>query len=274
MEHSNFLSANDSPVTRQIVSGPNGETESVASPRILLAEDSQVSMMLALHQLQKLANEIDTVKHGGEAVEAWKAKRHDIILMDCEMPVMDGCQAASEIRRIEGPQRRTLIFAVTAHAIEEEREKCIAAGMDDLLAKPFRSEQLAAIVHVVSSDAARRWKLPVVLPAAIAVLREEKPGGDLLRTMAEIWREDWPVILDEMEVAGRALDGEALANLAHKLKGGAANFGSAPVQQRCRAIEELCHEKLIGFAASMLPLLRGEAAEVQAALEREIASNP
>ncbi len=241
--------------------------------RVLLAEDSTVSTMLALHQLEKLPCEVDAVTDGQSAVALWREKRHDLVLMDCHMPALDGYQAALEIRRLEGPERRTLIFAVTAHALEGEREHCMASGMDDLLSKPFRLEQLGAIIHAASYllNARQADGPPEISPAAVAALREESPDGALVRTMADVWSHDWPEIVAEMEAAAERKDDVALAAIAHKLKGGAANFGAVRLQQICRLIGELCRERLSTFAISLLPTVKEEASRVQLALEYEAA---
>src|SRR6185437_6283392 len=112
---------------------------------ILLAEDNRVNQRVVVRQLQKLGYSPAVACNGQEVVKAARAGSFDLILMDCQMPVVDGYQATREIRRLEGDERRTRIIAMTAHARQEDREKCLAAGMDDYISKPILSTQLKTV---------------------------------------------------------------------------------------------------------------------------------
>ena len=132
-----------------------GKPEEDATPiRILMAEDNAINQRVGKLILQRAGFFIDLVSDGNEALEAHRAKPYDLILMDCQMPTMDGFEATRLIRQLD--QRQPVIIAVTANALVGERERCISAGMDDYLSKPFQAEHLVAMVRKwVSSPKAR-----------------------------------------------------------------------------------------------------------------------
>jgi CheY-like chemotaxis protein/HPt (histidine-containing phosphotransfer) domain-containing protein len=110
---------------------------------VLLAEDNLVNQKVALHLLEKLGCRVDVVADGQAAIDRWRSGRYDLILMDCQMPTLDGYAATAEIRRLEGGTRRIPIVALTAHAMKGAEQTCLDAGMDDYLSKPIDRNKLA-----------------------------------------------------------------------------------------------------------------------------------
>jgi signal transduction histidine kinase/CheY-like chemotaxis protein len=141
-------SATDAPQALSIDdASPTKQHGAKASRRILLTEDNMVNQRVALRLLEKEGHQVVVAANGREAIEAWQKQRFDLILMDIQMPEMDGFSATSEIRRAEaGSGGRIPIVAMTAHAMTGDRERCLAAGMDDYISKPIRKSDLMEII--------------------------------------------------------------------------------------------------------------------------------
>ncbi len=129
------------PKTRE---NSTGELASEEPLRILMAEDNPINQRVGKLILQRAGFDIDLVGDGNEALEAHRSNPYHLILMDCQMPTMDGFEASRQIRSLD--QAQPIIVAVTANALVGERERCLEAGMDDYLSKPFQAEQLVALV--------------------------------------------------------------------------------------------------------------------------------
>ncbi len=253
--------------------------------RLLIAEDNPVNQKVALHQLQKLGYRAKAVDNGRAALEAIAATSYDIVFMDCQMPELDGYAATGELRRREGTDRHTWIIAMTANSLEGDREKCLAAGMDDYISKPVKPEKLAeAIKRFLSrapeeprKDAAMAPEAlaltgPVVDLALLAEFREmEEAGESILEQLIGVFLENSPKLLQDARAALKARSGPLLARAAHTLKGSCSNFGAARLQAVCAALEMAAEDGDLGRASELLAGAEFEFKDVQAALENECA---
>jgi two-component system, sensor histidine kinase and response regulator len=206
--------------------------------RILLAEDNRINQRVAVGMLEKKGHLVTAVRNGKEALAALAGQGEnlfDLVLMDVQMPEMGGFEATALIREQEkGSARHLPIIALTARAIEGDRESCLRAGMDGYLSKPFKSEGLlAAIETVLSAQPALGAKLPDLPLADNGATEHEKAlarmDGDweLFQECVEIFREDSPKLLREIAAAICAADPLRLTSAAHTLKGALGYLGGA-----------------------------------------------
>ncbi|MDQ3813964.1 MAG: response regulator, partial [Armatimonadota bacterium] len=234
---------------------PVPEAQQRKNARILVAEDNVVNQKVALRQLHKLGYAADAVANGVEAIKALEMIPYDIILMDCQMPEMDGIEATAEIRQRESlaspPARHIPIIAMTANALTGDRVKCLAAGMDDYISKPVKPEELATILA--------RWSHPQAEPGdegeeaptvalmdratsifddaeAVAVIDEkvlnslralqtqDDPG--LVSELIDLFLEDVPARLEVLHTAAAQQNSKVMMQAAHALKSSCANMGA------------------------------------------------
>jgi PAS domain S-box-containing protein len=234
------------------------ETQAASHKRILLAEDNVVNQKVAVRQLQKLGYRADAVANGREAVEALGRIAYDLVLMDCQMPEMDGYAATAEIRRREGAAKHTPIVAMTANALEGDRAKCLAAGMDDYVSKPVRPEELAAVLERLLADAAATVEPSGATPEEAAppvdVERLHQAMGDDPEEVADILGVYLGQMSESIEKLMTAIEsGDALAVelIAHNCVGVSASCGMSAVVAPLRELERMGRENQLAGAVRL-----------------------
>jgi CheY-like chemotaxis protein len=208
-------------------------------------------------------------------------RRFDAILMDCQMPEVDGFTATRALRRQEAAngRRRTPVIAVTANAMAGDRERCLEAGMDDYLAKPFSRDQLLAMLvrwtqngmTEGAESASPGLALGPLDASALQTLRElQRPDRpNLLVRVIDIFNRDAPRLAAEIRVAAGAGDTETLRQAAHALKSASANVGAIALGERCREIEEYARTADAGAVSAPVGGIDEELGRVIAALAQE-----
>jgi CheY-like chemotaxis protein len=207
---------------------------------ILLAEDNIVNQKVAIRQLQKLGYRCDAVANGREAIEALSRIPYDLVLMDCQMPEMDGYEATAEIRRTEVAPKRTPIIAMTAHALEGDREKCIAAGMDDYISKPVKPEELTRVLNAFLGTAKKEDRVAPIDTSLVDLERMHDTMGDEPTQFAEtlnLYLETMSKNLEQLEVAVTSNDGNEIESIAHNCAGMSATCGMTSVVGALRELE-------------------------------------
>ena len=206
--------------------------------RILIAEDNPVNQRVALGQLSNLGYRATAVPNGLELLKALELEHVDIILMDCHMPEMDGFAATNEIRRREGTARHTTIIAMTANALDGDHERCLAAGMDDYLSKPVKSEVLRLKLELWTKPGQPENGLSAKKPirhttggvidqSQLASLREiQQPGApDFVTELIELFLNEATSDFQALRGALSRDDEVEIRRVAHRLKGASANMG-------------------------------------------------
>jgi two-component system sensor histidine kinase/response regulator len=273
--------------------------------QVLLAEDHPINQEVALAMLESLDYRVTVVANGRKAVEAVARGKFDLVLMDCQMPGMDGFSATSEIRRTAPTNERRLpIIALTANAMQGDREACLASGMDDYLSKPFDPDQLRAILarwlpentaarddadtsrniamdcgskRVSARDASgcQGENVTAMRPPSRAgpidreVIKTIASLGkpSLLQKLITLFCDDAPRVLESIREAVAQNDSKALASAAHRLKSNSANLGALQLATLCRQIELLSRNNRTEGISALVAEMDVEFRQVKLALE-------
>jgi two-component system sensor histidine kinase/response regulator len=241
------------------------ETRPMSHKLILLAEDNLVNQKVALRQIEKLGYRADTVANGREALEALARTPYDLVLMDCQMPEMDGYEATAEIRHREGAARRTPIVAMTAHALAGDRDVCIAAGMDDYISKPVKADELAGVLELwlnVEADPpplgcveAEELSAPVDLDHLFNAVGKDP---DEVREILSMYFEQMSANISTLHSAVEHRAASQIALVAHDCVGMSANCGMRAMVAPLRELERAGRGSDLGNAEQLLVVIGKE----------------
>jgi two-component system sensor histidine kinase/response regulator len=208
--------------------------------RILVVDDNPVNQRVSLRMLEKMGHAVDVADNGIGALAALGRVRYDAVLMDCQMPEMDGFEATREIRRREGSERHTSIIAMTAGAMSGDEDKCLEAGMDAYLSKPVKAAALAAMVTLWTTDATPAGasappSAGLLDQTYVSGLREL--GADEFDKLIRLFLRDGAARVVGLRTAQTTNDTRAMVKLAHSLKGSASSFGAGTLAARCGELQ-------------------------------------
>ncbi len=256
---------------------------------VLLAEDNPVNQAVAVGMLDALGIDVSVVADGKAAVRAARERSFDLLLMDCQMPVLDGLAATRRIRELEAADNRPRlpIVALTANAMSGDRERCLEAGMDDYLGKPFTMDQLHAVlsVHLLpdSGPAREPAESAVTEPAArgcadaldrsvLDSLAElGRPGAPcLVGKVVGIYLENSGDIVARLSSAVEDADAAAIREAAHALKSSSMNVGATRLAELCKELETMARERRLADLPTFLHRLGQEHAQALDALREEV----
>lgn len=289
-----------------LVESPSGLSTDGAAPlrrRILVVEDNAVNQEVTKEMLLMMGCRVEMANHGGDAVEAVGAQAYDLVLMDCQMPVMDGFEATAVIRRGEDRDRlkiRLPIIALTADAVEGDRERCLAAGMDDYLAKPFTQAELRSMlekwlrpktavetpphaggkssgdgetpVEAVPSGQSPPAQPPIDYSTLRSIAALQRPGTpSLVAKVITLYFQSSATLLEKLNAAVTQTDAEATRQAAHTLKSSSANVGAKKLASLSKELEDAGRHQTMENAGPLLREIRTEYDRVVAALEEQLA---
>jgi PAS domain S-box-containing protein len=298
------LNVDGAALAEEAAARPRREAAHPTGAHVLLVEDNSMNQLVASRILSKLGYLADIASNGREALSALTQRDYDAVLMDCQMPELDGYDATRELRRREGAGRRTPVIAMTAAAMEGDREMCLEAGMDDYITKPVRADAIEEVLarwitprpagaaattapiaaddaHAHAGDAAGAEgslsapaeadddtpDVGTLDEARIATLRDLDGGdGTLLATLVDEYDRDTRIQIDRLHAAVAEGDPHTVERSAHTVKGASANIGAMRLADLCRELESLGRVGALGEAPAILDRVETEFDKVRHAL--------
>ena len=239
--------------------------------RILLAEDNVVNQKLALRLLAQMGYRADVAANGIEVLESLERQLYDVILMDVQMPEMDGLEASRRVNAKYPRATRPRIIAMTANAMQGDREMCLAAGMDDYLTKPIRVNELMDALRKTKPQVVKtETPAPALIDAATFAALQSSVGDDFMRELIQTFLDDSPQLIAEMKRALAAQDAETFRRAAHSLKSNSANFGATTLTAQAKALEMMARANDLQGAQEKIETLEQTFDAVRDALKAKV----
>jgi PAS domain S-box-containing protein len=255
----------------------------VRALRVLVAEDNMANQKVALKMLTKLGCRADVVANGQEAVDALRTVPYDLVFMDCNMPDVDGFTATEMIRKMEANDKHTVVIAMTANALKGDRDRCLAAGMDDYVSKPVSQKALEDIVNewrektmqessagIAATERHRDVEEPAIDRARLDELAElgDEEDPEWIMSILQKFEEDTASRVVKLVVAAETGDAPALGQTAHALKGSCSNLGAMQMASIAEGLQALGQSGSTTGAADMVHALETAFARAKAAIEQ------
>ncbi len=253
---------------------PRKGTDKERTCRVLVAEDNELNQKVALSMLQKLGYAADIASDGEQALARLGEVKYDLVLMDCQMPGLDGFETSRRIRDQESAagHPRMPIIAMTANAMHGDRDRCIASGMDDYLPKPVKLDGMEQMLERWLSGKAlspgRETPAPPLNPVTLENTRQAM--GDGFTDLVEIFLADGPSRIEALRTAVSAADTDGIYRAAHSLKGSCNYIGADQLVELCTRMEKTPDEGRVAVASELLEPLETEFYSVRAALQAEV----
>ncbi|HJV74148.1 MAG TPA: response regulator [Noviherbaspirillum sp.] len=238
-----------------------------AGARILVAEDNPVNLHIAIRMLEKLGYAPDAVVDGLEAFNRHCKSAYDLLLMDCEMPGLDGYEATQRIRALEGAARRTPIIALSASIDDCERERCLKAGMDTFLPKPLRPQVLAETLACWLPQSASNKVSAFEYSCTDELASVQRMFGNHFAALSTLYHADSPARIAALHRACREGDATQLAKLAHALSGSSMSIGATGLSALCKEVELRAKTGSLADIAARLALIETEYLRISAKLQ-------
>jgi polar amino acid transport system substrate-binding protein len=253
--------------------------ERVVTKPILVVEDNQVNQKVIKLQLERMGFAVDAAYNGKEALTALAQNAYSLVLMDCQMPEMDGYEATGAIRHLEKGLHRTPVIAVTANAMQGEREKCLAAGMDDYLSKPIKKEALMEILErwLKSADDAPSFREnpkadettnDLINWASLQEVTDDVP--EMMEQIINLYLKQTRQQLDGLAEAIQFGDADEIYRIAHKCLGSSATCGISGMIEPLMELEAMGRERKIENAEQKLTYLEQVYRRLEPVLEKTL----